>query len=121
MTNQKRGKMKTSVAVCVSMILLFALRMQSQGPDEPLKLVQTIPLPGLHDGDFDHFVVDLPGQRLFLTAEDNSAIEIIDLRANKLIHRITGPKAPHSMAYNPDSKKLFVVDDGGPNQVEIYD
>jgi len=38
-----------------------------------------------------------------------------------VIHKITGPKAPHSMAYNPDSKKLFVVDDGGPNQVEIYD
>ncbi len=38
-----------------------------------------------------------------------------------MIHKITGPKAPHSMAYDTESKKLFVVDDGGPNQVEIFD
>ena len=35
----------------------------------PLKLAATIPLPGLKDGDFDHFAVDLDGHRLFLTAE----------------------------------------------------
>jgi DNA-binding beta-propeller fold protein YncE len=118
MTNKKRGKMKRSVAVCVSMILLFALRTQSQGPDEPLKLVQTIPLPGLHDGDFDHFQLDLPGQRLFLTAEENAAVEVIDLRTNKVVHTITGLNTPHSMAYNPDSKKLFIVDE---DRVDIYD
>src|SRR5579872_651428 len=118
MTNKKRGEMKRSVAVCVSMILLFALRTQSQGPDEPLKLVQTIPLPGLHDGDFDHFQLDLPGQRLFLTAEENAAVEVIDLRTNKVVHTITGLNTPHSMAYNPDSKKLFIVDE---DRVDIYD
>ena len=110
--------MKRSVGVCVSMILLFALRAQSQGIDEPLKLVQTIPLPGLHDGDFDHFMLDLPGQRLFLTAEENAAVEVIDLRTNKVVHTITGLNTPHSMAYNPDSKKLFIVDE---DRVDIYD
>jgi len=104
--------------------LLFSRAAWAQVPG-PLKLVQTISLPGLKDGDFDHFQVDLPGKRLFLAAEDNSAVEVIDLTTNKVIHKITGPKAPHSMAYNPDSKKLFVVDDGGdaggPNQVEIFD
>jgi len=120
--NLYEGKMKKLFGICLCCAVLFPFKAQAQvAVDEPLKLVQTIPLPGLHDGDFDHFVVDLPGQRLFLTAEDNSAIEIIDLRANKVIGKITSTKAPHSMAYNPDSKKLFVVDDGGPNQVEIYD
>ncbi|MGH9679405.1 MAG: YncE family protein, partial [Candidatus Acidiferrales bacterium] len=99
---------------------LFALKAHGQVPG-PLRLVQTIPLPGLKDGDFDHFQVDLPGHRLFLCAEDNSAVEVIDLRLNRVIHKITGPKAPHSMAYDPDSKKLFVADDGGPSQVEIFD
>src|SRR6267143_3439017 len=112
--------MKKLIAALVSLFVLPGAGMHAQVPG-PLKLIQSISLPGLKDGDFDHFQVDLPGQRLFLTAEDNSAVEVIDLRANRLIHRITGPKAPHSMAYNPDSKKLFVVDDGGPNQVEIYD
>jgi DNA-binding beta-propeller fold protein YncE len=77
-------------------------------------------LSGLHDGDFDHFALDLPGQRLFLAAEDNSAVEVIDLRTNKLVHTIHGSKAPHSMAYDSDSKKLFVVN-GDPSQVEIYE
>src|SRR6266481_5248642 len=112
--------MKKLIAALVSLFVLPGAGMHAQVPG-PLKLIQSISLPGLKDGDFDHFQVDLPGQRLFLTAEDNSAVEVIDLRTNRLIHRITGPKAPHSMAYNPDSKKLFVVDDGGPNQVEIFD
>ncbi len=112
--------MRYRITILLAVIVLFALKTHAQVPG-PLKLVQTIPLPGLKDGDFDHFQVDLPGKRLFLAAEDNSAIEVIDLNTNKVIHKITGPKAPHSMAYDPDSKKLFVVDDGGPNQVEIYD
>ena len=103
--------MKKSVAMGVSLFVLLGAGMRAQVPG-PLKLIQSISLPGLKDGDFDHFQVDLPGQPLFLAAEDNSAVEVIDLRTNKVINKITGPKAPHSMAYNPDSKKLFVVDDG---------
>ena len=87
----------------------------------PLKLVQTIPLPGLKDGDFDHFALDSAGQRLFLAAEDNSTIVVIDLRTNKVVGKFAGAKAPHSMGYNTELKKLYVVDDGGPNQVEIFD
>ena len=112
--------MKKSVAIGVSFFVLLGVGMHAQVPG-PLKLIQSISLPGLKDGDFDHFQIDLTGRRLFLAAEDNSAVEVIDLNTNKVIHKITGSKAPHSMAYNPDSKKLFVVDDGGPNQVEIYD
>ncbi|MGH9355769.1 MAG: YncE family protein, partial [Terriglobia bacterium] len=112
--------MAVLLAVPLLGIALCAAKAQSQIA-EPLMLIHTIPLPGLHDGDFDHFQVDVQGQRLFLAAEDNSAVEVIDLRANRLIHTIRGPKVPHSMAYNSESKKLYVVDDGGPSQVEIYD
>ena len=87
----------------------------------PLKLAQTIPLAGLHDGDFDHFALDAAGQRLFLAAEENSTVIVIDLRTNKVIAKVAGAKAPHSIGYNPETKKLYVVDDGGPNQVEIFD
>ncbi len=101
-------------------IVLFWVCANAQVPG-PLKLAQTIPLTGLHDGDFDHFALDAAGQRLFLAAEENSTIVVIDLRTNKMIAKITGAKAPHSLGYNPEQKKLFVVDDGGPNQVEIFD
>ena len=112
--------MKKLVAYLLFVFALVAVGTPAQVPG-PLKLVQSIPLPGLKDGDFDHFQIDFAGKRLFLAAEDNSAIEVLDLTTNKIIHKIVGPKAPHSMAYNPESKKLFVVDDGGPNQIEIYD
>jgi DNA-binding beta-propeller fold protein YncE len=107
-----------SVAIAFVGAVLFAFNLHSQVA-EPLKLIASIPLPGLHDGDFDHFAADVPGQRLFLTAEQNSAVEVIDLHTNKLIHTITGPKEPHSIVYRSDLKKLFVVD-GDPGEVKVY-
>jgi DNA-binding beta-propeller fold protein YncE len=85
----------------------------------PLKLVHTTPLPELHDGDFDHFAVDLKHHRLFSTAEENSKVLVFDLNTNELIHTIDGLKAPHSMLYRSDLNKLFVVD-GDLGQVKIY-
>jgi len=85
----------------------------------PLSFVQSIPLPALHDGDFDHFAVDLASHRLFLTAEKNAAVEIFDLQTNKLIHTLTDIDEPHSMIYRTDLKKLFVID-GGAAEVKIY-
>jgi hypothetical protein len=52
--------------------------------------------------------------------EDNSVVEIFDLGAGKLIHTISDVKAPHSMVYRGDLKKLFIVD-GGAGEVRIYD
>jgi DNA-binding beta-propeller fold protein YncE len=112
--------MKKSILVFLIVIAAFVCRGHAQVPG-PLKLAQTITLPGLKDGDFDHFQVDPVGMRLFLAAEDNSAIEVIDLRTNKVIQKVSGAKAPHSMGYNTELKKLYVVDDGGPNQVEVFD
>jgi DNA-binding beta-propeller fold protein YncE len=78
-------------------------------------------VPGLtKEGDFDHLTMDLQGQRLFVAGEDNSVVEILDLGAGKLVHTITDVKAPHSMVYRADLKKLFVVD-GGTGEVKIYD
>ena len=112
--------MKKGTVLLLFIVSIFASTGRAQVPG-PLKLAQTIALPGLKDGDFDHFQVDPVGMRLFLAAEDNSAIEVIDLRTNKVIQKITGTKAPHSMGYNTELKKLYVVDDGGPNQVEVFD
>src|SRR5580700_7457749 len=102
-------KMRKSITIVLTVFFLFELKAQSQ-EDEPLKLVQTIPLPGLKDGDFDHFAVDVPGQRLFLAAESDSAVEVLVLRPNKVLRTLRRPKAPHSFAYSAEAKKLYVVD-----------
>src|SRR2546427_2338669 len=96
---------------CSSVLLLFAIPLLLHAQHSaPLKLIQSISLPGLKEGDFDHFAVDLDGHRLFLTAEANGLVEVFDTRTNKLIHTIRGIEAPHSMVYRPDLKRLFVVD-----------
>ncbi len=87
---------------------------------EPLKLVATIPLPGLKDGDFDHFAADVEGHRLFLTDEENDKLEVIDTNTNKRIHTMDDVKAPHAILYRKDLKKLFVVE-GDASAVKMYD
>src|SRR5258708_12036920 len=99
-TPNQEGAMKKSIAIFLAVFALLAVGTRAQVPG-PLKLIQTIPLPGLKDGDFDHFQVDLPGKRLFLSAEDNSAIEVLDLSTNNVIHNIPRPKPPHPMTYTP--------------------
>ena len=70
-------------------VLGVALGPQAKGQvEEPLRLLQNIPMPDFKDGDFDHFAVDLKGHRLFLAAEENSAIAVIDVSTNKLIRTI---------------------------------
>lgn len=110
-------KLKATILVTLFVLLVFSSLAQQKAP---LALLQKIPIPGLKDGDFDHFAVDLPGQRLFLTAEMNAAVEVFDLGTNKLIHTISDVKTPHSMVYRGDLKKLFVVD-GGASEVKIFD
>jgi len=90
--------------------MFFTLTAGAWAQGKALQLSQTIPLPDLHDGDFDHFTVDLHGNRLFVAAEENSKVLVFDLRTNKLLHTITDLKAPHAMLFREDLKKLFVVD-----------
>src|SRR5438105_1942784 len=82
----------------------------------PLRLLHTTLLPGI-DGDFDHFGVDLQGNRLFLTAEDHSSVEVFDLKG-KHIRSISGFKTPHYVRYLPDQNKLLVVD-GGAGEIKF--
>jgi DNA-binding beta-propeller fold protein YncE len=110
---------KRSLALLLSAASLVLVSGMFAQDKSPLSLSNTIPLPELHDGDFDHFVVDLAGNRLFATAEENSKVLVFDLKTNQLIHSIVDLKAPHSMLYRADSNKLFVVD-GDLGEVKIY-
>jgi len=111
------NKTKTMLLPALVLVLMLGAWAQKKAP---LALSQSTPLPELHDGDFDHFAVDLPGNRLFSTAEENSKVLAFDLKTNKLIRTISDLKAPHSMLYRPDLKKLFVVD-GDLGEVKIYE
>ncbi len=111
--------MKKMRFVILALFVALALSLQAQ-EKSPLKLVETIPLPGLKDGDFDHFAPDIDGHRLFLTAEENGKVQVLDTNTNKLIHTIEDLKAPHAILYRRDLKKLFIVD-GDASAVKVYD
>ncbi len=103
------------------LLLFFTVTANSRAQEHmPLKLVATIPLPGLQDGDFDHFAPDVDGHRLFLTGEENGKVLVLDSSANKLIHTIEEVKAPHAILYRKDLKKLFIVE-GDASAVRVYD
>jgi len=105
----------------VFLALFVALTGSLQAQEKaPLKLVETIPLPGLKDGDFDHFAPDVYGHRLFLTAEENGKVQVLDTNTKKLIHTIEDVKAPHAILYLQDLKKLFIVE-GDASAVRVYD
>lgn len=106
------------VMIMSAVFVLLTMGCFAQGK-APLQLSHSTPLPELHDGDFDHFTADVEGNRLFSTAEENSKVLVFDLKTNKLIHTINDLKAPHSMAYRADLKKLFVAD-GDLGEVRIY-
>ena len=111
--------MKTSRPILL-LAVVFASALVVCAQQIPLKLSHTTALPELKDGDFDHFLADLAGNRLFSTAEENSKVLVFDLKTNKLIHTIADLKAPHSLLYRADMKKLFVVD-GDLGEIRIYE
>lgn len=110
---------KTRVMILSAVFFALVTGVWAQ-PKPVLELSQTTPLPELKDGDFDHFAVDVAGNRLFSTAEENSKVLVFDLKTNKLTHTISDLKAPHSMLYRADLKKLFVVD-GDLGEIKIYE
>src|ERR1700692_2992300 len=55
---------------------------EKQQEKPALKLVQTIPLPGVK-GRLDHMGVDLDKKRLFVAAVANGTLEVVDLTGGK--------------------------------------
>lgn len=99
-------------------LLIAALFAVAAPAAEPLRLVQTFPLPAVKGG-FDLMAVDLAGHRLFVNAEDNGTTEVIDLTAGKLAHTITGMHEPKWVVFRPELKKLFIAN--GDGKVRVFD
>ena len=80
-------RLRKQSILLATIFVLFVFKIHRAA--EPLTLIQTVPLPALREGDFDHFALDLTGHRLFLTAE-KGAVEVFDLRTNELrVHKVT--------------------------------
>ena len=73
-----------------------------------LRLVQTLPLPGVA-GRLDHMAVDLEKHRLFVAAVANGTLEVLDLDTGRVINSIPGIKdAQDALFLGGDFNKLYV-------------
>jgi DNA-binding beta-propeller fold protein YncE len=111
--------MKRPFAILVASFFVFAAKVQCQ-ESAPLKLVETYKLPADVKGNFDHFAIDLAGDRLFATPEAYKAVLVFDIKTGNLIHKITGIEKPHAILYREDQKRLYITD-GDAGDVKIVD
>ena len=83
-----------------------------------LQLIGTTELPDV-SGDMDHLAIDTGGQRLFVCAEDNGTVRVIDLKTRKVLRTLKGFDTPHSILFLPDQKELYITD--GSKEVKVLD
>jgi DNA-binding beta-propeller fold protein YncE len=96
------------LAILVSTLLLAAIPANAQQP-ATLVLSSTIPLPGV-TGKFDHFAIDLSGNRLFAAATGNHSVEVVSLTSGKIEQSISGLGKPHGLAWIAATNSLYVAD-----------
>src|SRR5690349_14315311 len=100
-------------------LVLFAIGARGQD-SAPLKLAQTITLPPDAKGQFDHFGVDLKGNRLFATPEGSKSVRVFELKSGKPLHTIGGIEKPHAVLYREDLDRIYVTD-GEAGDLKIFD
>lgn len=98
-----------SLAIAAALILAVTPAFAGSGGTAPLRLLTTVPMPGVQ-GDFDHFAVDLRHNRLYVATEDHATLEVFNLRTGAHITAITGFGQPHSAVLLPASNRLLVTD-----------
>lgn len=89
-------------------------------PPAPLVLIHRFKLPAYVTGRFDHFGVDLEGNRLFLAAESMHEVLVLNLKTGTIIHRMPNIEIPHAIAYRETGNRIYVTD-GGAGALKIFD
>src|SRR5262249_1607216 len=73
----------------------------------PLERVQTIPLAG-PVGGLDHLAVDAKRGRLFVANTVGGTLDVVDLKAGKLLKQVPGQGRIRGVAYSPETDRVFV-------------
>lgn len=111
--------MKTKNIMFLLSLLFTACVFAADAPKPaPLALVSTLDLPGI-SGDMDHLAIDTAGKRLFVAAEDNGTLRVIDLSRGALAQTVKGFNTPHSILFLPGRRELIVTD--GSKSVKVLD
>lgn len=115
----KRILRKSNVGTILLISLFLFVAVARAESVTPLRLVKTIPLPGVM-GRIDHMAVDLEGGRLFVVALGNNSLEVLDFRSFEHIRRIGGLNEPQGVLYIPEFENILVTN-GGDGSCKIFD
>jgi DNA-binding beta-propeller fold protein YncE len=101
--------------------LLLMLATGSATAEEPttLKLLQTIQLKGAA-GRLDHMAIDSKHGRLFVANLSNNSLDIVDLKAGKLIKQVPDQKKIQGIAYAADLDRIY-VGNGIGGECNVFD
>jgi DNA-binding beta-propeller fold protein YncE len=122
-----RGKKRFYAAVVFTLCVMFVSKIRAQTQSKEyvnrqapmvhmsglLRLVETIPLPT--EGYMDHLAYDLRNEHLFLSAENNKEVVVVDMKAGKVIQVTKVGGNPRKPFFDPASNELWV--DLGDNTV----
>jgi hypothetical protein len=107
-----------AVAGCLLTLGMITEQGRAAAPDQPLVLETTIRLPGVA-GRIDHMAVDLPRRRLFVAELGNNTVDVLDLAAGRVLHRIAGLAEPQGTAYVQQGD-LVAVANAGDGSVRFF-
>ena len=99
--------------------IAFAVAVSARAVERPpLTIEAKIPLGDVR-GRIDHLAIDHARQRLLVAEFGNNSISIVDLKEQKVLHRITGLNEPQGVAYVSDGDLIF-VSNGGDGSVRTF-
>jgi YVTN family beta-propeller protein len=104
---------------CLLIFVAFAARSANAQPNDPLRLIATVPMPNV-EGRIDHMAADVAGQRLFVAALGNNTLEVVDIKNAKRLHTITGLREPQGIAFAPKSNRIYAAN-GQDGSLRIFD
>ncbi len=102
----------------ITLCLLASCAVVHAQTSQPLTQSRTIALAGV-SGKFDHFAIDVAGDRLFAAATGNHSVEVIDLKTGKVAQSIGGLGKPHGLAWVDATGSLYVAD-GSLAELRVY-
>jgi len=113
-TGEKNKMMKNTILLCLLGCCFFANAQTSTR----LAPSRVISLPGLNT-KFDHLAIDETGSRLFVAATTVHAVEVIDLKTDRIQQNITGLGKPHGLVWVAATGSLYVAD-GALGELRVY-
>jgi hypothetical protein len=85
-------------------LLINALN--SAGAEPPLERIRTIALKG-PVGGLDHLAIDAKRGRLFVANTSNDTLDVVDLKAGKLLKQVPDQGRVRGIDYSPDVDRIF--------------